>query len=99
MRRIHTPVAALLGLVLAALPVAGYAVEQPSAVAAVEDCGEGAGSVTDTVFVDGEPVTIITDDFGACLTLADTSSTSQSTLPGAGASPAVPVAGRPAFTG
>lgn len=97
MRRIQASAAVLLGLAVAVLPGAGYAAEQPSSVATADDCGAGAGSETDTTVFDGEVVTITTDNFGSCLTAASNSvAVADST---AGAPPALPVAGRPAFTG
>lgn len=115
MRRIDAAAAVLLGLALAVLPGAGYAADQPSSVAAGDDCGAGAGSTTETVLYDGELVTIIADNFGTCLDPVSNSVTSQSplratatataaattaaTAAAPGAAPAVPVPGRPAFTG
>jgi hypothetical protein len=99
MRRIHASAAVLLGLAIAMLPGAGYAADQPSSVPTEADCGDGASSETVTVFYDGELVTITSDNFGTCLTSASHAVTAQSTLPTAGAPPAVAVPGRPAFTG
>jgi hypothetical protein len=96
MRRIHAPAALMLGLALAVLPAAGNAAESPTAVPAAGDCGAGAGSTTETVIYNGEPVTLTTDNFGTCLVSSSRVVTAQS--PG-GAAPAVPVPGRPAFTG
>lgn len=98
MRRIQVTAAVVLGMALAVLPGAGYAADQPSSVP-TEDCGAGAGSTTETVIYNGETVTITTDNFGDCLTPVNNSVTAQSALSAAGAPPAVPVAGRPAFTG
>ena len=99
MRRIHLPMAVLLGLALAMAPGAGYATDLPSGVPAVDDCGAGASSETVTVIYNGEPVTITSDNFGTCLEPVSHTVSAQSTLTAVGAPPAVPVSGRPAFTG
>lgn len=98
MRRISTTAAVVLGLALVMLPGSGHAADQPSSVPTA-DCGAGAGSTTETVLYNGEWVTITADNFGSCLTEVSNVVSAQSRLPAAGAPPAVPVPGRPAFTG
>ncbi len=98
MRRIQASAAVVLGLALAVLPAAGNAAGLP-AVAATGDCGAGAGSTTETVIYNGEAVTITTDNFGTCLASTGGAVTAQSPRQATGAAPAVPVPGRPAFTG
>ena len=98
MRRLPTTAAVVLGLALAMLPGSGFAADQPSSLQTA-DCGAGASSTTETVVYDGETHTIVSDNFGDCLTPVSNAVTLQSPLPAAGAPPAVPVPGRPAFTG
>ena len=99
MRRTHASAAIVLGLAIAVFPGAGFAADQPSRVPTADDCGAGAYSETFTIIHNGEPVTIISDNFGDCLTSVSRTVAAQSTLPTTGAAPAVPVPGRPAFTG
>jgi hypothetical protein len=97
MRRIQATAVVVLGLALAVVPAAGNAADLQMATG--DDCGAGAGSTTDTVIYDGQEVTITTDNFGTCLVSNSQSVTAQSALAVTGAAPAVPVPGRPAFTG